>query len=89
MTNEVQSGKTLGVRPGFSQPKRGFVPKGHDAVLKHLQESATPVEVYLTTTEVPVLGKIVARDRFTITLMLDSGLRRTYYKHAIESFGEA
>jgi sRNA-binding regulator protein Hfq len=32
---------------------------------------------------------MINRDRYTITVELDTGARRTVYKHAIESFGEA
>lgn len=88
MTNDANGNKTLGVRPGFSQAKRGFVPKGHDAVLKHLQDTGALIDLYLISTDDAVRGKIVARDRFTITLVSETGSRRVYFKHAIESFGE-
>jgi sRNA-binding regulator protein Hfq len=77
-------------RPGFrreerrpSGPKIG--PKGHDAVLKALQDSGRLCTIVKASSGDKVVGKIVGRDKFTITLLVD-GVRRVIYKHAIEEF---
>ena len=33
-----------------------------------------------------ITGKLIARDKYTITLLVDGVRRVTIYKHAIESF---
>lgn len=79
--------RTLGVKPGFENRKRRpFVAKGHDAILKEVQDN----EGYLTVTKAgdgsEITGKLLARDKYTITLLTDAGRRITLYKHAVESF---
>jgi len=60
--------------------------KGHDAILKELQESGAQVQVIMSHGE-SLFGKIVARDKFTVSLLLStSDYPRVIYKHAIESF---
>lgn len=84
---------TLTARPGFSAskpPRKPFVAKGHDAILKDFQDTGASVEVFLISSDIPLLGRVTARDKFTITLMLAGlSIKRTIYKHAIESFGPA
>lgn len=67
--------------------KKPFVAKGHDAILKGMQDSGEEINVIMISSEIPLIGKLVARDKFTITVLTNSGWRRTIYKHAIESFG--
>lgn len=72
----------------LAPPKKPFVAKGHDAILKNLQDTGDRASVTMIGDGTEHAGKIVARDKFTITLLLDEdGTRRTFYKHAIESFG--
>lgn len=73
---------------GFPQ-RKPFVAKGHDAILKDLQDSKKDVLVAMLSGETET-GKIVSRDKFTITVQKNNGTghRITIYKHAIESFSE-
>jgi len=83
--NEGRS-RTLSPKTGSRPPKKVFVAKGHDAILKSVQDSAGLIEITPISDGVTVVGKLVARDKYTITVEFDAGRRRTYYKHAIESF---
>lgn len=85
--------RRLTVRPGYSSgqgtpsgtsARRPFTPKGHDAILKRLQDGRDDVEVILTSGS-SLVGKVVARDKFTITVD-ESGTPWTIYKHAIARF---
>lgn len=68
--------------------KRAFVPKGHDAVLNRLQHTpGAQIELFLVSGK-KLIGQVVARDRFTITVKKDDGRELTVYKHAIECFGK-
>lgn len=65
--------------------KREAAAKGHDAVLKALQSDGREVVITLMSGD-HVIGKVVGRDKFTITMQVDDGRRMVIYKHAIESF---
>ena len=82
--------RTLNVRPGFSRdskaPRKPFVAKGHDAILKSLQDGEQLITITTMGDGTEWTGKMAARDKYTITIQLDSGIRKTFYKHAIESF---
>ena len=96
---EGRTRSTLTVRPGYnhnrgnegkgghSAAKKPFVAKGHDLILKNIQEdeSATII-VTLLGDGAEVIGRLIARDKFTITVLTNDGRRRTIYKHAIEGF---
>jgi sRNA-binding regulator protein Hfq len=58
--------------------------KGHDAVLKAIQESKQTATIVTRAGEVFV-GQITGRDKFTITLLTGT-IRRIFYKHAVEQF---
>lgn len=78
---------SAGRHPGKTMQKRKpFVPKGHDAILNEVQAN----EGYLTVTKMgdgsEITGKLIARDKYTITLLVDGTRRVTLYKHAVESF---
>lgn len=74
---------------GQGAPRKPFVAKGHDAVLQRIQQREnSTISITPISTGEPVLGKLVARDKYTITIQLECGTRRTFYKHAIESFDE-
>jgi sRNA-binding regulator protein Hfq len=49
-------------------PMRRHVPRGHDAILADLQERRAEVAVLVMGTEGSYEGRIVGRDKFTITL---------------------
>lgn len=66
-----------------TKPK--FVAKGHDAILKNAQDASERIEIIAMSGDV-IVGKILNRDKFTITILEDSGKKRTVYKHGIESF---
>ncbi len=69
-----------------NRQKAPFVAKGHDAILKEIQDVKGAIVVQLISSPESIRGKLVARDKYTITVQLYSGIRRTLYKHAIESF---
>ena len=84
----IQS-ETLGVKRPSPTAKKPFVAKGHDAILQSLQFSGERILVTLVGDGSEVEGKLIARDKFTITVLTDDGRRRTLYKHAIEGFEPA
>ncbi|CAG9228988.1 RNA chaperone Hfq [Burkholderia vietnamiensis] len=66
-------------------------PKGHDAILKAMQEERQLVTI--TTTDGSMFrGFVTGRDKYTITLLTPhpendkATIRRVFYKHAIEHF---
>lgn len=73
---------------GQTSGKPKFVAKGHDSRLQDFQFNKTPIQVILMSGNV-VSGVIIARDRYTITL-LDSQTSEevTFFKHAMEGFGK-
>jgi sRNA-binding regulator protein Hfq len=91
--------RTLSVRPDARRteprrtdaPRRAHVAKGHDAILKQLQDDKSQVRV-MTIAGETVTGTIAGRDKFTITINEESTVIGampepvTLYKHAIESF---
>lgn len=81
---------TLRPRPDYRGASAGggnqkHIPKGHDAVLKALQDSGRTCTIVKASSGDKLVGKIVGRDKFTITLLVE-GVRRVVYKHAIEEF---
>lgn len=66
--------------------KKPFVAKGHDAILKNTQDAGGTITITTIGDGSSVTGKLIARDKYTITVEIELGVRRTYYKHAIESF---
>lgn len=86
---------TLHTRTG-SSPKRRYdnnggkpavkFAKGHDAVLKGMQDNGSLCRVQPIHGDL-VVGKVLNRDRYTITLDVN-GTKRVIYKHAIEFFEE-
>lgn len=83
-----------------SAPRKGG--KGHETVLAALREKGKLVSIVSLAGDLFV-GKIVANDLYTITLKVEkvipagqinsaleqTGVRRIFYKHAIESFFSA
>lgn len=81
-----------GCRPAQHGGNRTFkpaTPKGHDAVLKAIQDSGREITITMQSGE-KINGKVVARDKFTISVRVSDALGGylTYvvYKHAMESF---
>ena len=63
-----------------------FVAKGHDAQLMDAQNARKTVTVNFLSSTDPVMGNIVRRDRYTITLCdHHNGDDTIYFKHGIES----
>lgn len=93
MDSKQNFGRTIHVRHGAegnsnrtdprSFDKRPGV-KGHDAVLKALQDGGRQATLVTLAGE-SFGGKIVGRDKFTITLLVDS-VRLVFYKHGLERF---
>lgn len=78
--------QTRGKPTNDAKPK--FVAKGHDAILQRFQNDKQPV-IFTLLTGRAVSGIIVGRDRYAITLEDEKTRKKmTFYKHAIESFGE-
>lgn len=73
------------VRPTDTPVKSRHIPKGHDAILKALQDSKATVTIVTSGGGDEFTGTIFGRDKFTITLLVD-GVRRVFYKQAIEQF---
>ena len=79
--------RTLSTRPDFDRkPRKFFVAKGHDAILKGLQDIGGIITITASGDGKEWTGKLIARDKYTITIQLDGGRSKTFYKHAIESF---
>lgn len=90
----------LHTRNGFKQqnfhkdkPRTWPKPKGHDALLRDLQEAGSLVSFRLMGVDDSYVGKIVARDKFTISVLTGVGdtgefekFPTVIYKHALESF---
>lgn len=83
------------ISPSYTDMARGpdaerkrFVAKGHDSQLQEAQYDKSPVEIVTLAGETHS-GKITRRDRYTITLALESGINSgrslMLFKHAIES----
>lgn len=66
--------------------KKPFVAKGHDAILKGVQDSEGFIIITTVGDGSEHVGKMIARDKYTITILTDAGRKKTLYKHAIESF---
>jgi sRNA-binding regulator protein Hfq len=69
--------------PIVNKPK--FVAKGHDAILKNAQDAGSDIAIEFMSGN-QILGKLVNRDKYTITVLVPSGDKMTVYKHAIEFF---
>lgn len=76
----TEHANTRDVKPGT----KPVFAKGHDAVLKGMQDVREMARVCLMSGDIHI-GKVVNRDRYTITLEIE-GKKRVIYKHAIEFF---
>lgn len=73
--------------PATASPRKpGMIAKGHDAILKGLQDRTAQISIFAISGEL-YEGAVVARDRWTITIRDKNNTNVTIYKHAIESFG--
>lgn len=86
---EARGRNQLHVRPGFETRGRDGKPpvkfaKGHDAVLKAAQDSGAICLVQPMNGDA-YSGKVLNRDRYTVTLLVE-GRKRVVYKHAVEYF---
>ena len=63
-----------------SQPKT----TGHDTVLRALQNKGSLVTIVMLS-GFELVGVLCARDKYTLTLVVD-GVRRIIFKHAVEQF---
>lgn len=66
--------------------KKPFVAKGHDAILKGIQDAHGSIIVTTSGDGTEHVGVLIARDKYTITVKKDDGSCKTFYKHAVESF---
>lgn len=80
--------RTLSARPGHTSkpPRKPFVAKGHDAILKKVQDLGGEIGIMPMNGDSLIVGKLIARDKYTITVLTKDGREVTFYKHAIESF---
>src|SRR5260370_42175675 len=68
------------------------IPKGHDVILKAMQDNAQIATIVTASDGEAFVGTITGRDKYTITLMTDhptdksKKIRRVFYKSAIEQF---
>ncbi|MGN8188641.1 hypothetical protein ACTJLD_21895 [Burkholderia sp. 22088] len=91
-TLESRTGSVARPQYGEQRPRAtARPPKGHDAILKAMQEERQLATI-ITTGDVTFEGLVTGRDKYTITLLTkhpkDSTrlIRRVFYKHAIEQF---
>lgn len=68
-------------RPNDKGP---FQAKGHDKQLQDAQYSLSTLEIE-TIAGTFYSGKLVRRDRYTVTILSTTGVERIIFKHAIES----
>ena len=78
MNNEVRNAASN------AQAGKTFL-KGHDSILKKLQETKQET-IIVTLNNTEYCGTISGRDKYTITLMTEDGIRHVFYKSAIEQF---
>lgn len=70
----------------LSPAKKQFVAKGHDAILKGVQDNRGRIAITTIGDGSEHIGTLIARDKYTITIKTNTGSTKTFYKHAIESF---
>ena len=84
---ELQSGaRVMNIIRG-PEPQVKYFPeaKGHEKILATCKKHSA--EVFIKMMDGNVLsGEITQFDRWTITIKLDSGNRRTVFKHAMQYF---
>lgn len=73
-----------------STPNKPASPKGHDAVLKAIQDDGRTINITLLSGET-MSGTLVARDKFTISVLVNVAGKIedavfVVFKHGIESF---
>lgn len=57
--------------------KKPFQAKGHDRVIAALQKSGEIVKVFVNYLENPVTGKIIGRDKYTLTVASEDEAKNT------------
>ena len=83
-SHEVRDfGKSMIARNPTMNPPSKFKAVGHDRQLQDLQYSGAEVEI-ITTAGVVYFGKILKRDRYTITTERHDGKQQIMFKSAIE-----
>src|SRR5687768_6827831 len=85
---EIAGRRVMGNRTP-STGKKPFVAKGHDAFLKDAQDNSRSLRIVTMSNGDVHIGRMVARDKFTITIELIvktenavKTIRRTFFKHA-------
>lgn len=85
--NNVRQLRPAAGRPAEGERKR-FVAKGHDAQLQDAQYQNAEIRVTTIGGDI-AFGRIIRRDKFTITLEItqgsEQGAHEIFYKHGIES----
>lgn len=83
-SHEVRDfGKSMIARNSTMHPPAKFKAVGHDRQLQDLQYAATQVEI-ITNAGVVYTGRILKRDRYTITTEREDGKQQIMFKSAIE-----
>lgn len=72
-------------RQSSAPPRKEGIAKGHDAVLRALQNDGRHITIF-TLSGKTLKGKVVGRDKYTVTVQDADGIRAIIYKHAIELF---
>jgi hypothetical protein len=80
-------------KPDTPRPTARVIPKGHDVILKAMQDNAQIATIITSGGGDAYVGTITGRDKYTITLMTDhpdptatKKIRRVFFKSAIEQF---
>lgn len=74
--------------PAVGQSQKRHVPKGHDRILDIAQKASDSLFVVVLASGEQIAGRLVGRDKFTVTVQVHSGIRKTVFKHAIDLFYE-
>jgi hypothetical protein len=79
-------------KPDTPRPTARVIPKGHDVILKAMQDNAQIATIVASSDGELYVGVITGRDKYTITLMTDhpndksKKIRRVFFKSGIEQF---
>lgn len=76
-----------GTRPRGTRGGAAKKPSGHDAILKDMQAREVTVELFLMNSSDPMVGQLIASDKFTISVKANGRVHHLF-KHGIESFSE-
>jgi hypothetical protein len=79
-------------KPDTPRTTARVIPKGHDVILKAMQDNAQIATIVASSDGEVYVGVITGRDKYTITLQTEhpsdksKKIRRVFFKSAIEQF---